>query len=217
MADKLGKASGYYDYQLFLINSGAEANENALKLASFKTGKKKVIAFKKAFHGRTSAAVKITDNPNIVAPINDTFEVVFCQLNDAVKVEEELKKGDVCAVIIEGIAGVGGIHVPEQDFFVKLRELTLKYGAVLILDEIQSGYGRSGKFFAHQFSGIRPDIITVAKGIANGYPFAATIISPEFAPKYGMLGTTFGGNHLGCAAAISVLDIIEKEDRKSVV
>ncbi len=212
LALKLGKASGYDDYQLFLINSGAEANENALKLASFHTGKKKVISFKKAFHGRTSAAVKITDNPAIVSPINDTFEVAFCELNDAKAVEEELKKGDVCAVVIEGITGVGGIHIPESEFFVKLRELTTKYGAVLILDEIQSGYGRSGKFFAHQHAGIRPDMITVAKGIANGYPFAAVLISPEFKPKYGMLGTTFGGNHLGCAAAISVLDIMEKEN-----
>ncbi|MEG0949447.1 MAG: aminotransferase class III-fold pyridoxal phosphate-dependent enzyme [Bacteroidales bacterium] len=211
LADKLGRMSGYDDYQLFLINSGAEANENALKLASFHTGKKKVIAFRHAFHGRTSAAVKITDNPAIVSPINDTFEVVFAELNDSAAVEAELKKGDVCAVVIEGISGVGGIHIPEEAFLQKLRALTTQYGAVLILDEIQSGYGRSGKFFAHQYAGIRPDIITVAKGIANGFPFAGVLISPMFAPKYGMLGTTFGGNHLGCAAAISVLDIIGKE------
>lgn len=211
LADKLGKASGYEDYSLFLINSGAEANENALKLASFHTGKKKVIAFKKAFHGRTSAAVKITDNPAIVSPINDTFEVAFLPLNDTEAVEKELKKGGVCAVVIEGITGVGGIQIPEKSFMQDLRKLTTKYGAVLILDEIQSGYGRSGKFFAHQHCDIRPDLITVAKGIANGYPFAGLLISPMFTPKYGMLGTTFGGNHLGCAAAISVLDIIEKE------
>lgn len=211
LADKLGKLSGYDDYQLFLINSGAEANENALKLASFHTGKKKVIAFRHAFHGRTSAAVKITDNPAIVSPINDTFEVVFAELGDVATVEAELQKGDVCAVIIEGISGVGGIHIPTAAFLQTLRSLTSRYGAVLILDEIQSGYGRSGKFFAHQYADIRPDIITVAKGIANGFPFAGVLISPMFTPKYGMLGTTFGGNHLGCAAAISVLDIIEKE------
>ena len=211
LADKLGKLSGYNDYQLFLINSGAEANENALKLASFHTGKKKVIAFRHAFHGRTSAAVKITDNPAIVSPINDTFEVVFAELGDVATVEAELQKGDVCAVIIEGISGVGGIHIPTVAFLQTLRSLTSRYGAVLILDEIQSGYGRSGKFFAHQYADIRPDIITVAKGIANGFPFAGVLISPMFTPKYGMLGTTFGGNHLGCAAAISVLDIIEKE------
>ena len=212
LAEKLGKVSGYDDYQLFLINSGAEANENALKLASFHTGKKRVIAFKKAFHGRTSAAVNITDNPSIIAPINNTFPVTFLQLNDIEAVKEELAKGDVCAVVIEGITGVGGIQVPTDDFFKGLREETKKAGALLILDEIQSGYGRSGKFFAHQYSGIKPDIITMAKGIANGYPFAALIISPELKPKYGMLGTTFGGNHLGCAAAISVLDVIEEEN-----
>ena len=212
LADKLGKASGYDDYQLFLINSGAEANENAIKLASFHTGKKKIIAFKKAFHGRTSAAVNVTDNPAIVAPINNTFPVTFLPLNDIEAVKKELAGGDVAAVIIEGITGVGGIQIPEIDFFKALREETTKAGAVLILDEIQSGYGRSGKFFAHQYADIKPDIITMAKGIANGYPFAAVLISPEFKPKYGLLGTTFGGNHLGCAAAVSVLDIIEKEN-----
>lgn len=212
LAEKLGALSGYDDYQLFLINSGAEANENALKLASFHTGKKKVIAFRHAFHGRTSAAVKITDNPAIVSPINDTFEVVFVELDDTATVEAELKKGDVCAVVIEGISGVGGIHIPNASFLQDLRRLTTQYGAVLILDEIQSGYGRSGKFFAHQHADIRPDIITVAKGIANGFPFAGVLISPMFTPKYGMLGTTFGGNHLGCAAAIAVLDIIKNEN-----
>ena len=211
LAEKLGRMSGYDDYQLFLINSGAEANENALKLASFHTGKKKVVAFRHAFHGRTAAAVNVTDNPAIVAPINAGFEVAFCELEDAASVEAELQKGDVCAVIIEGISGVGGIHVPSAEFLRKLRELTTQYGAVLILDEIQSGYGRSGKFFAHQHAGIRPDIITSAKGIANGYPFAAVLISPEFAPRYGMLGTTFGGNHLGCVAAIAALDVMERE------
>jgi Ornithine/acetylornithine aminotransferase len=170
-----------------------------------------VIAFRHSFHGRTSAAVKITDNPKIVSPINDTFEVAFLDLNDSAAVEKELQKGDVCAVVIEGISGVGGIHVPEESFLSDLRRLTTQYGAVLILDEIQSGYGRSGKFFAHQYAGIKPDIITMAKGIANGYPFAGVLISPMFTPRYGMLGTTFGGNHLGCAAALAVLDVIESE------
>lgn len=212
LADKLGKISGYDDYALFLINSGAEANENALKLASFHTGKKKVIAFNKAFHGRTSAAVNITDNPSIVSPINDTFPVSFLPMNDIDAVRAELAKGDVCAVVIEGITGVGGIQVPQEQFLRDLREETTKHGVVLILDEIQSGYGRSGKFFAHQYAGIKPDLITCAKGIANGFPFAAVLISPLFTPKYGLLGTTFGGNHLGCAAAIAVLDIIEQEN-----
>lgn len=211
LAEKLGAASGYDDYTLFLINSGAEANENALKLASFHTGKKKVVSFKKAFHGRTSAAVKITDIPSIVAPINDNIDVVFLAMNDIEAVKSELAGGDVCAVIIEGITGVGGIQIPNPVFLQQLREETTKAGAVLILDEIQSGYGRSGKFFAHQHAGIQPDIITVAKGIANGFPFAGVLISPMFEPRHGMLGTTFGGNHLGCAAAISVLDIMEKE------
>lgn len=211
LADKLTRMSGYDDYSLFLINSGAEANENALKLASFHTGKKKVIAFNKAFHGRTSAAVNVTDNPAIVSPLNNTFPVTFLALNDIEGVKKELAQGDVCAVIIEGITGVGGIQIPDPEFLRQLREETTRYGAVLILDEIQSGYGRSGKFFAHQHAGIRPDLITMAKGIANGFPFAGVLISPMFVPKYGMLGTTFGGNHLGCAAAIAVLDIIEKE------
>ena len=208
----MGKQSGYDDYSLFLINSGAEANENALKLASFHTGKKKVIAFKKAFHGRTSAAVKVTDNPKIVAPINDTFEVSYLNLNDIDSVKTEIAKGDVCAVIIEGIQGIGGIQVPKIDFMQQLREVCTQNSVVLILDEIQSGYGRSGKFFAHQYAGIKADLITMAKGMGNGFPIGGVLISPMFTPAYGMLGTTFGGNHLGCAAAIAVLDIMKKEN-----
>lgn len=211
LAEKLGKLSEYEDYSLFLINSGAEANENALKLASFHNGKKRVISFKKAFHGRTSAAVKVTDNPAIVAPINDTIPVTFVPLNDIDAVEAELKKGDVSSVIIEGIQGVGGIQQPSDEFFKALRAVCTKYKAVLILDEIQSGYGRTGKFFAHQYAGIKPDMITVAKGIGNGFPMAGLLISPEFKPVFGMLGTTFGGNHLACIAAITVLEIMEKE------
>lgn len=212
LADKLGKISGYDDYQLFLINSGAEANENALKLASFYTGKKRVIAFSKAFHGRTSLAVEATDNPKIVAPINDNGHIAFLPLNDIDAVKAELSKGDVSAVIIEGIQGVGGIRIPETDFMQALRSECDKHDVVLILDEIQSGYGRSGKFFAHQHTGIRPDIITVAKGIANGFPMGGVLISPKFTPVYGQLGTTFGGNHLSCAAAIAVLEIFEQEN-----
>ena len=211
LAEKLGKLSEYEDYSLFLINSGAEANENALKLASFHNGKKRVISFKKAFHGRTSAAVKVTDNPAIVAPINDTIPVTFVPLNDIDAVEAELKKGDVSSVIIEGIQGVGGIQQPSDKFFKALRAVCTKYKAVLILDEIQSGYGRTGKFFAHQYAGIKPDMITVAKGIGNGFPMAGLLISPEFKPVFGMLGTTFGGNHLACVAAIAVLEIMDKE------
>ncbi|MBD5248039.1 MAG: aminotransferase class III-fold pyridoxal phosphate-dependent enzyme [Barnesiella sp.] len=211
LAEKLGKVSGYDDYQLFLINSGAEANENALKLASFATGKRRVIAFGKAFHGRTSAAVEATDNPKIVAPINDNGHVTFVPLGDIEAVKAEIAKGDVAAVIIEGIQGVGGIRIPDDAFLRELRSVTEEAGVVLILDEIQSGYGRSGRFFAHQWAGIRPDIITVAKGIANGFPMGAVLISPKFTPVYGQLGTTFGGNHLACAAAIAVLDVIEEE------
>ena len=211
LADKLGKASGYDEYSLFLINSGAEANENALKLASFHNGKKRVLAFQHSFHGRTSAAVRVTDNPKIIAPVNEGLDVSYLPLNDKAAVEAELKKGDVSSVIIEGIQGVGGIQVPTDDFLQELRSLCTKYQAVLIIDEIQSGYGRSGKFFAHQYAGIRPDMITVAKGIANGFPMGAVLISPIFKPKYGMLGTTFGGNHLACAAAIAVLDIMHDE------
>lgn len=211
LANKLGKASGYDEYSLFLINSGAEANENALKLASFHNGKKRVLAFQHSFHGRTSAAVRVTDNPRIIAPVNEGLDVSYLPLNDKAAVEAELKKGDVSSVIIEGIQGVGGIQVPTDDFLQELRSLCTKYQAVLIIDEIQSGYGRSGKFFAHQYAGIRPDMITVAKGIANGFPMGAVLISPIFKPIYGMLGTTFGGNHLACAAAIAVLDIMHDE------
>ncbi|MDR1723052.1 MAG: aminotransferase class III-fold pyridoxal phosphate-dependent enzyme [Tannerella sp.] len=210
-ADKLGIASGYDDYSLFLVNSGAEANENAMKLASFYNGKRRIVSFRHSFHGRTSAAVRVTDNPKIIAPINESLPVTYVMLNDIQAVETELRKGDVSSVIIEGIQGIGGIQLPDDEFIRKLRELCVKYEVVLIFDEIQSGYGRSGKFFAHQYSGIRPDIITVAKGIANGFPMSGMLISPMFTPIYGMLGTTFGGNHLACAAAIAVIDIITKE------
>lgn len=211
LAEKLGKLSGCEEYSLFLINSGAEANENALKLASFHTGRTRVVSFQKSFHGRTSAAVKITDNPKIVAPINDNIPVSFVPWNDLAAVKAELEKGDVCALIIEGIQGIGGIKVPEVEFLQQLRELCTQTGTVLILDEIQSGYGRSGKFFAYQHSGIKPDIITVAKGMGNGFPIGGVLISPKFTPIHGQLGTTFGGNHLACAAAIAVLDIMEEE------
>lgn len=211
LAEKLGKLSGYEDYSLFLINSGAEANENALKLASFHTGRKKVVAFSKSFHGRTSAAVRVTDNPNIVAPLNEGLDVEFLPLNDIQAVKEALKNKDVCAVIIEGIQGVGGIQVPETEFLKSLREVCTATGTILILDEIQSGYGRSGKFFAHQHAGIRPDMITTAKGMGNGFPIGGVLISPLFKPVYGMLGTTFGGNHLACSAAIAVLDVMKGE------
>ena len=212
LAEKLGKASGYDDYQLFLVNSGAEANENALKLASFATGKSRIIAFGKAFHGRTSAAVEATDNPKIVAPLNANGHVTFLPLNDIEAVKNEIAKGDVAAVIIEGIQGVGGIRIPDDNFLRQLRAVTEEAGVVLILDEIQSGYGRSGRFFAHQWAGIRPDMITAAKGIANGFPMGAVLISPKFTPVYGQLGTTFGGNHLACAAAIAVLEVLEEEN-----
>lgn len=211
LAERLGKVAGIDDYQLFLINSGAEANENAIKLASFVTGRKRIIAFDKAFHGRTSAAVEATDNPKIQAPVNSNHNVTFLPLNDIEAVKNELSKGDVAAVIIEGIQGVGGIRISEDNFLKELRQATKEAGTMLILDEIQSGYGRSGRFFAHQYAGIHPDMITMAKGIANGYPFAAVAISNDIKPVYGQLGTTFGGNHLGCAAAIAVLDVIENE------
>ncbi len=212
LAEKLGRVSGYTDYSLFLCNSGAEANENAVKLASFHTGKRKLLAFKAAFHGRTSGAVAATDNPKIVAPFNQTENVEFVALGDIEAVEAKLATGEFCAVIIEGIQGVAGIHCPTDEFFVALREVTTKYDVVLIADEIQSGYGRSGDFFAHQHSGIKADIITVAKGIANGFPMGGVLIAPHFKPWYGMLGTTFGGNHLACAAAIAVLEVIEGEN-----
>ena len=211
LAEKLGKMSGYEDYFLFLINSGAEANENALKLASFHTGRSKVIAFKKSFHGRTSAAVRVTDNPKIVAPINEGFDVEFLELNDIEAVRKSLQKKDVCAVIIEGIQGVGGIRTPDVEFLQALSEECKATGTILILDEVQSGYGRSGKFFAHQHAGIRPDLITVAKGMGNGFPIGGVLISPMFEASHGMLGTTFGGSHLACTAAIAVLDIIKVE------
>ena len=211
LAEKLGKMSGYEDYFLFLINSGAEANENALKLASFHTGRSKVIAFKKSFHGRTSAAVRVTDNPKIVAPINEGFDVEFLELNDIEAVRKSLQQRDVCAVIIEGIQGVGGIRTPDVEFLQALSEECKATGTILILDEVQSGYGRSGKFFAHQHAGIRPDLITVAKGMGNGFPIGGVLISPMFEASHGMLGTTFGGSHLACTAAIAVLDIIKVE------
>lgn len=211
VAARLGKLSGYDDYSLFLINSGAEANENALKLASFHTGRTRVISFGKAFHGRTSLAVEATDNPKIIAPINANGHITYLPLNDTEAMKAELAKGDVCAVIVEGIQGVGGIRIPEVSFMQELRKACTEHGTVLILDEIQSGYGRSGKFFAHQHAGIRPDLITVAKGIGNGFPMAGVLISPMFEPVYGMLGTTFGGNHLACAAALAVMDVIEQE------
>ena len=211
VADRLGAMCGYDDYQLFLINSGAEANENALKLASFYNGRTRVISFSKAFHGRTSLAVEVTDNPKLIAPINANQHVTYLPLNDTEALKAELAKGDVCAVIIEGIQGIGGIRVPHTDFMQALRQACDENDTVLILDEIQSGYGRSGKFFAHQYSGIRPDMITVAKGIGNGFPMGGVLISPKFKPVYGQLGTTFGGNHLACAAAIAVLDVIKEE------
>jgi len=209
---KLPEFSGYPDFTLFLCNSGAEANENALKLASFHNGKKKIIAFKKAFHGRTSAAVAATDNPSIVAPVNAGHEVVFLPLNDEAALNAEMAKGDICCVIIEGIQGVGGLDEGTTDFFKAVEKACNDNNVVLILDEIQSGYGRSGKFFAHQHHGITPDVISLAKGMGNGFPIGGILISPKFEAKYGLLGTTFGGNHLSCAAALSVLDIIEKEN-----
>ena len=212
LAHKLGKACGYEDYSLFLDNSGAESNENALKLASFHTGKDRIIAFRKSFHGRTSGAVAVTDNPKIQSPFNTCHKVTFCELNDAPAVEAELAKDDVAGVIIEGIQGCGGINLPTDDFLRTLESLCAKYGAVLILDEVQSGYCRTGKFFAHQWAGIKPGIITMGKGIANGFPCGGILISPEFTATKGMLGTTFGGNYLAMAAALAVLDIIEKED-----
>ncbi|GAB1474784.1 aminotransferase class III-fold pyridoxal phosphate-dependent enzyme [Bacteroidota bacterium] len=211
LAQKLGRLSGYEDYSLFLSNSGAEANENALKLASFHTGKSKVLAFKGAFHGRTSGAVAVTDIPKIVSPFNSFHQVCFVPLNDIDAVEKELAGGEYCAVILEGIQGVAGIYIPDPAFLRALREITHKLGVVLILDEVQSGYGRSGKFFAHQHSGIKPDIITTAKGMGNGFPIGGTIISPRFEAVNGMLGTTFGGNQLACSAANAVLSIIENE------
>jgi len=212
LAERLGKISGYDDYQLFLINSGAEANENALKLASFTNGRTRVLSCEKAFHGRTSLAVEVTNNPKIIAPINDNSHVTYLPMNDLPAWEAELAKGDVCAVILECIQGVGGIKLATKEFAQGLAAACKKHGTILICDEIQCGYGRSGKFFAHQWLDIRPDIITVAKGIANGFPMGAVLISAEFKPVYGQLGTTFGGNHLACAAALAVLDVFEEEN-----
>ena len=211
LAERLGKACGYEDYQLFLINSGAEANENAMKLASFYNGRTRILSLEKAFHGRTSLAVEATANPKIIAPINANGHVTYLPLNDLDAWKTEIEKGDVCACIVECIQGVGGIRMVSEEFLKGLRELCDKYDTVLICDEIQCGYGRSGKFFAHQYLGVKPDLITVAKGIGNGFPMAAVLISPKFKPVYGQLGTTFGGNHLACAAALAVLDVMESE------
>ena len=212
LAERLGRISDYDYYQLFLINSGAEANENALKLASFTNGRTRVLSAEKAFHGRTSLAVEVTNNPKIIAPINANGHVTYLPLNDLPAWEQELQKGDVCAVILECIQGVGGIKLATKEFAQGLQKLCREHNTVLICDEIQCGYGRSGKFFAHQWLGIRPDIITVAKGIANGFPMGGVLISPDFQPVYGQLGTTFGGNHLACAAALAVLDVFEEEN-----
>lgn len=211
LAERLGKISGYDDYQLFLINSGAEANENAMKLASFTNGRTRILSLTKSFHGRTSLAVEATNNPKIIAPINDNSHVTYLPINDLAVWEQELAKGDVCACIMECIQGVGGVNMVTEEFAQGLQKACKKYGAFLICDEIQCGYGRSGKFFAHQWLGIRPDIITVAKGIGSGFPMGGVLISPEFKPVYGQLGTTFGGNHLACTAALAVLDVFEKE------
>jgi acetylornithine/N-succinyldiaminopimelate aminotransferase len=213
LAKKLGSISGYTDYQLFLCNSGAESNENALKLASFHTGKKKVIAFRKSFHGRTAATINVTDNTSIAAPINeDNYPVVWVNLNDEAALTKALSTNDVAAVIIEGIQGVGGLDMPAVSFLQFLTVSCHENGALLILDEIQCGYGRSGKFFAHQYANIRPDLITMAKGMGNGFPLGGVLISPKIKPKMGMLGTTFGGNHLACAAGIAVLEVIDNEN-----
>ena len=212
LAERLGKISGYEEYQFFLINSGAEANENALKLASFYNGRTRVLSSEKAFHGRTSLAVEVTNNPKIIAPINDNGHVTYLPLNDLEAWEKEIAKEDVCAVIIECIQGVGGIRMATKEFMQGLRKACDKYNTVLICDEIQCGYGRSGKFFAHQYLDIKPDLITVAKGIGNGFPMAGLLISPKFTPTYGQLGTTFGGNHLACTAALAVIDVMEKEN-----
>lgn len=211
LADRLGRISGYDDYQLFLVNSGAEANENCLKLASFKTGRTRVLAASKAFHGRTSLAVEATDNPKITAPINQNGHVTFLPLNDLTAWERELSKDDVSACIIECIQGVGGVNMATLEFAQGLERLCHEHGTVLVCDEIQCGYGRSGKFFAHQWLGIRPSLISVAKGIGNGFPMGGVLIAPDFAPVYGQLGTTFGGNHLACTAALAVLDTFEQE------
>lgn len=212
LAEKLGRQSGYDSYQLFLCNSGAEANENAIKLASFVTGRKKFIAFRKGFHGRTSAAVALTDNPKIVAPVNQTSNALILPFNDLAAAEKAFATEEIAAVLVEGIQGIGGIILPDPGFFKGLQALAHRHGALFILDEIQSGYGRSGKFFAHQYDGVTPDIITTAKGMGNGFPVGGVLIHPDIHPWHGMLGTTFGGNHLACAAAIAVLEVMEKEN-----
>lgn len=212
LAERLGKACGYEDYQFFLVNSGAEANENALKLASFTNGRTRVLSANKAFHGRTSLAVEVTNNPKIIAPINNCGHVTYLPINDINAWKEEIEKDDVCACIIECIQGVGGIQMVNAEFLQELQQICKAHGTLLICDEIQCGYGRSGKFFAHQWLGVQPDIITVAKGIGNGFPMSGVLISPELKPVYGQLGTTFGGNHLACAAALAVLDVIENEN-----
>ena len=211
LADMLGHASGCDDYRLFLCNSGAEANENAIKLASFRNGRRKVLSFGKAFHGRTHGALAVTDNPSICAPVNTREHVVYVPLNDIKAVEVALSKGDVCAAIIEGIQGLAGINCPDVEFLQALRSLCDQYDTELILDEVQSGYGRTGKFFAFQYAGIRPDVITTAKGMGNGFPVAGVLIHPKYEAKYGMLGTTFGGGYLACAASIAVLEVMEEE------
>jgi Ornithine/acetylornithine aminotransferase len=210
-AEKLGKISGYPDYSLFLVNTGAEANENAIKLASFHNGRKKVVSFKGSFHGRTAAAVKVTDIPKYWAPVNEEMEVVFLLWNDVEEARKVLKNGDISSVIIEGIQGIGGIRVPNPEFLKELSALCKETNTVLILDEIQSGYGRSGKFFAHQYADIQPDIITIAKGMGNGFPISGVLISPQFKAIHGQLGTTFGGNHLACASALAVVEVMEEE------
>ncbi|MEK9603079.1 MAG: aminotransferase class III-fold pyridoxal phosphate-dependent enzyme [Flavobacteriaceae bacterium] len=211
LADEIGEQSCLHDYQLFLCSSGAEANENALKLASFYTGKKRVLAFKNAFHGRTSAAVAVTDNPGINAPLNQQQEVTFIPFNDPETLEEELQKEDVCAVIFEPIQGVGGLDMPEDDFVIKMEQLCTKYGTALIADEVQSGFSRSGTFFAFQKNNIKPHVITMAKGMGNGFPVGGILVHPDVKPKYGMLGTTFGGNHLACTASLAVLEVLKKD------
>ena len=213
LAEKLGKISGKEDYQLFLCNSGAEANENALKLASFHNGRKKIVAFSKSFHGRTSLAVAATDNKNYVAPVNETDNVIFLPFNDEDALEECFRKNgkEISSVIIEGIQGVGGINVADESFLKKIRSLCDEYGAVYIADSVQCGYGRSGKFFTHDFAGVNADIYTMAKGMGNGFPVAGIIIAPHIKPKHFQLGTTFGGNHLACTAALAVLEVIEEE------
>ncbi len=213
LANKLGELSGYEDYSLFLCNSGAEANENALKLASFHNGKKKVVHFSESFHGRTSAAVGVTDNPKIVAPVNESENFIKCEFNNSEELEKIFaeNQNEISAVIVEGIQGVGGINLLTEDFILTIEKLCKENDAVLILDEVQSGYGRSGKFFAHQEFDIKPDLITVAKGMGNGFPIGGVLISPKFQASYGLLGTTFGGNHLACVAGLAVLEVIEKD------